>query len=75
MTTALAVLRCFCFPVMINGTGSKNCAPCKGGDFQWVQFPPGDGSLQPLAIEEGEVRDIPTATRAKLAIDRRTEST
>jgi len=22
----------------------------KGGDFQWVQIPPGDGSLQPEAI-------------------------
>ena len=29
---------------------SKYCAPCKGGDFQWVQFPPGDGSFQPVAV-------------------------
>ncbi len=33
---------------------SKNCAPCKGGDFQWVQFPPGDGSFQPVAIGAAE---------------------
>jgi hypothetical protein len=33
---------------------SKSCAPCKGGDFQWVQFPPGDGSLQPVAIGAAE---------------------
>jgi hypothetical protein len=25
-------------------------APCKGGVFQWVQVPPGDGSLQPEAV-------------------------
>ena len=34
--------------------GSKNCAPCKGGDFQWVQFPPGDESLQPEAVGAAE---------------------
>ena len=30
------------------------CAPCKGGDFQWVQFPPGDESLQPVAVGAAE---------------------
>ena len=24
--------------------------PCEAGNFQWVQFPPGDGSLQPEAV-------------------------
>ncbi len=33
---------------------SNNCAPCKGGDFQWVQFPPGDESLQPVAVGAAE---------------------
>jgi hypothetical protein len=27
----------------------KLCA-VKAGDFQWVQIPPGDGSLQPEAV-------------------------
>jgi hypothetical protein len=31
------------------------CAPCKGVSFQWVQFPSGKGSLQPVAI--GAVRE------------------
>ena len=26
----------------------------KVGDFQWVQLPPGDGSLQPVAIGAAE---------------------
>ena len=30
--------------------GAKYCAPCQGGDFQWVQFPPSDGSVQPVAV-------------------------
>ena len=34
--------------------GAKYCAPCKGGDFQWVQFPPGDESLQPEAVGAAE---------------------
>ena len=38
----------------IKPVGSKNCAPCKGGDFQWVQFPPGDESLQPEAVGAAE---------------------
>jgi hypothetical protein len=25
-------------------------APCKGADSQWVQVPPGNWSLQPVAI-------------------------
>lgn len=29
---------------------SPLCAPCKGADLQWVQFPPGKRSLQPVAI-------------------------
>ena len=28
----------------------------KDGDFQWVQFPPGNGSLQPVAI--GAVKEV-----------------
>lgn len=30
-----------------------SCAACavKGGVFQWVKIPPGDGSLQPEAVE------------------------
>ena len=27
----------------------KGLFTCKGGDFQWVQVPPGNGSLQPEA--------------------------
>ncbi len=34
--------------------GSRKCAPWKGVDFQWVQFPPGDESLQPVAIGAAE---------------------
>ncbi len=34
--------------------GSKYCVPCKGGDFQWVQVPPGDESLQPVAVGAAE---------------------
>ena len=33
---------------------SENCAPCKGGDFQWVRIPPGDGSFQPEAVGAAE---------------------
>ena len=33
-----------------NRVGAKYCAPCKGGDFQWVQFPPSDGSVQSVAV-------------------------
>jgi hypothetical protein len=29
---------------------SGHCAPCQGVDLQWVQLPPGKGSLQPVAI-------------------------
>jgi hypothetical protein len=32
----------------------RKCAPCKGGDLQWVEVPPGDGSLQPEAIGAAE---------------------
>ncbi len=34
--------------------GSKHCALCKGGDFQCVQFPPGDESLQSVAVGAAE---------------------
>ncbi len=45
---------------LVEPVGSKNCAPCKGGDFQWVQFPPGDGSLQPVAVGAAEEVTIPS---------------
>ncbi len=38
---------------MISRTVKKLCA-VKAGDFQWVQFPSGDGSLQPVAIGAAE---------------------
>ena len=28
--------------------------PCKGAVLQWVQIPPGNWSLQPVAVEAGE---------------------
>ena len=31
--------------------GSKKCALCKGGDFQWVQILPGEESFQPRVVK------------------------
>ena len=50
----------------------KLCA-VKGGDFQWVRSPPGDGSLQPVAIgalEEVTNPTKPLMERIALAIQR-----
>ena len=44
-----------CFARMVK----KLCA-VKGGDFQWVQSPPGDGSPQPVAIGAWEEVTNPT---------------
>ena len=32
------------------GVSGGVSAPCKGGDSQWVRIPPGNWSLQPVAI-------------------------
>jgi len=41
-------------------TVKKLCA-VKGADFQWVRNPPGDGSLQPVAI--GALEEVTNPTK------------
>src|SRR6266851_303692 len=45
------------------------CAPCKGADLQWVQFPPGKRSLQPVAIGAAvEVTKLPKPSMERVAL-------
>ncbi len=37
--------------MLAEGVRSVHQCAVKGGVFQWVQIPPGDGSLQPEAVE------------------------
>ena len=43
-------------PNLIHRATSRLYYAVKDGNFQWVQFPPGDGSLQPEAI--GAVMEV-----------------
>ena len=44
------------------------CAPCQGADLQWVQFPPGKRSLQPVAIGAAvEVTKLPKPSMERVA--------
>src|SRR5712692_9730401 len=49
-------------------TRASLCAPCQGVDLQWVQFPPGKGSLQPVAIGAAvEVTILPKPSMERVA--------
>jgi hypothetical protein len=37
----------------LGGFGDSYSVPCKGVVLQWVKFPPGNWSLQPVAVEAG----------------------
>jgi len=44
------------------------CAPWQGADLQWVQLPPGKGSLQPVAIGAAvEVTKLPKPSMERVA--------
>src|SRR5260370_16100336 len=44
-------------------------APCQGADLQWVQFPPGKRSLQPVAIGAAvEVTILPKPSMERVAL-------
>jgi len=40
--------------IVAGAFGDSYSVPCKGAVLQWVKFPSGNWSLQPVAIEAGK---------------------